>query len=200
MTSPPKRYELGVIASMRTNLDGEVMISDEAVAWFFMGEGCFTISLEKNRNHSKWKEWLRPVPKIILVNTDRELLEEIKKWLETKGLPAWLYKRKVAGNRKNAYQLIMSSGFKRSKRLVNFLLPYLKGTKKEEGILFKQFVERFERKGGGSNSPKFIQKEKERFAEILNWIHRFGMLNPNKRRRGARYERLYQLFSSCSLI
>ena len=182
---------------MRTNLDGEAMISDEAVAWFFMGEGCLTITLEKNKNHA-WKEGLRPVPKIILVNTDRELLEEIKKWLETKGIPAWLYKKKVAENRKDAYQLIMASGFKRSKRLVNFLLPHLKGVKKEEGILFKQFIERFERKGGGSNSPKFIQKEKERFAEILNWIRRFSMLNPNRRRRGARYERLYQLFSSCS--
>jgi len=103
-------------------LDGEAMISDEAVAWFFMGEGCLTITLEKNKNHA-WEERLRPVPKIILVNTDRELLEEIKKWLETKGIPAWLYKKKVAENRKEAYQLIMASGFKRSKRLVNFLLP-----------------------------------------------------------------------------
>lgn len=93
------------------------MISDEAATWFFMGEGCLTITLEKNRNHSKWKEWLRPIPKIILVNTDRELLEEIKNWLETKGLPARLYKKKVAENRKDAYQLIMASGFKRSKKI-----------------------------------------------------------------------------------
>lgn len=78
---------------MRTSLDGEAMISDEAVAWFFMGEGCLTITLEKNKNHA-WKEGLRPVPKIILVNTDRELLEEIKSGLKRKEFPLGCTKRR----------------------------------------------------------------------------------------------------------
>lgn len=151
-------------------------MSDEALAWFFMGEGSFGIHLQRC---SRVRTGIRFIPRVLITNKDLALIREVELWLKSKGFRSQLRGQKKANG--TIYALAMARGYESPKRVVEILLPHLMGTKKREAIMLKEFIERFGRKKG--NSYGSFQEEWKRFAQALAYVDHFRSFDPRRKKR-----------------
>jgi hypothetical protein len=156
--------------------NGGKVISDEALAWFFMGEGSFGIHLEKC---PRVRTGFRFVPRALVVNKDLALIREIELWLKLRGFKSQIRKQERPNGA--IYALTMARGYEPVKRLIEIFLPHLKGVKKREANMLKRFIEQFGRKKGSrASNPR---EEWERYIQALAYVDHFRSYDPRRKSR-----------------
>jgi len=176
--------------------------SDEAVAWFFIGEGSATLGCSK-RHEQRGASGIvgyRITPHITITNTDLDVMNVLKKWFKVKKLKHNFYTRKPKPPRKLRFDIKVEK-FKDVKKFLRFILPYLVGTKQ---LVCKLMLEclvkygrdwskilstqgRVVRSGGHFSSINWnATEERERFLKMLQY--REKILNLNCGRAKYRYD------------
>jgi hypothetical protein len=153
------------------------MISTEAVAWAFMGEGCFTIHVSKEKSY-RLGYGIRPF--VSIGNVDVEFLKPIKEWCDSKGIVCskTLIHEKPSMNQRQNYVLIIE-GYVNVEKLLKEFQPYLVGRKKAIASVILEFIEKFKRPARHSKEHQrlSIEEEKQRFLEAMRYYDKVALLN-----------------------
>ncbi len=103
------------------------------------GEGCITINHHRLHLHTS-KETLLFSPTIIIVNTNKVLIDKCQEILQTINIPFYVSFRPSSNPNHKEKWAIVITGIKRCVRALNILSQYLIA-KKEEADLVKKFCE-----------------------------------------------------------
>jgi len=130
------------------------------LAWlcgFINGDGSITLSKQRMGNNR-----IIYTPILSITNTDHKLIEESAKVLKEIEVGHYFTTRKTKNG--IAKQLVVK-GFKRMKRLLPFIIQYLKGSKLEQAELLLEWIESREKTG---NNNTYTEYELALHKEIIN--------------------------------
>ena len=97
------------------------------------GEGCITLGRQKRRkNHIQYE------PKVDIANTDIRIINRAREVLQGLGVGSYTLTRKTSAG--NEIYHLSCNGFKRCKRLIANILPFLVSFKRERAILVLEFI------------------------------------------------------------
>ena len=154
-------------------------LTAEGVAWFLMGEGDISFRIVRNRNFRLgFSEDLR----VGFSNTDKALLDEIEKWLESNGIrhyKPWFGQSKW--RKKRCYRLVVHSP-RNVEKLLKILLPYLRGVKRKQAELMLEFIRKFHR-GHAEHVYETVEEKAQRLIEMARYADRMSKLIGSRARR-----------------
>lgn len=179
--------------------------SDEAISWFFMGDGGATICVSKRKEKKGLMGILghRIHPRVSFTNTDLEICSIIKNWLDTKGI---LYndnvqdrgKQRKGGGKYLPLEIINIQNWEGCKTILPILLPHLIGRTKTVCEIMRECLSKY---GGRGDWRKLMREkiirdpatgqiigvnwdvdaERRRFLEIMKYREKILKLNGGRR-------------------
>jgi len=169
--------------------------SDEAVAWFFMGEGCATLGCSRRKETRGLMSILgyRISPRVAVGNTDLALLEPIKGWLKAKNIHFnfCATKTRKSTHRKMFYLKIDEA--ENASKFLKTIFPYLLGRKRLVCELMLECLPKCMRANWSSLMRNKVirnkdtgrilgvnwdaEKERKRFLELMKYQDKITQLN-----------------------
>ncbi len=110
-------------------------LNADFVAGLVVGEGCFYISEGKRKN----KKNNKLTPGFVIGMTDIETMDSVIEWAKDLELPLYI-QRFQRGDYKPIVRIHVN-GMGRTKKWVDFLIPYLTGEKLQAAITVQRFIE-----------------------------------------------------------
>jgi len=183
--------------------------SNEAVAWFFIGEGSATLGCSKRHEQRGVSGILgyRITPHITITNTDLDVMKALKAWFEVKKIKFNFYTRKPKPPRKLRHDIKVEK-FRDVKKFLRLILPYLVGTKQVVCQLMLECLVKYGRDwskilktqarvvrsgtGHFSSINWNPAEERKRFLQMLRY--REKILNLNRGKARYRYDFFVKLW------
>jgi len=180
--------------------------SDESVAWFFMGEGSATFVCSRRKEKMGLMSILgyRLDPRIAFTNTDPDLLEPMKVWLDSKEVA---FTTDTQKRRKPKYWDLLKVEVRRHKDVKNFLwilIPFLRGRKRrvcelvleclvkyDRGdwkALMKEKVVRDKKTGKIMGVNWDVKEERERFLRMMKYRDKIVKINSSRAKEKYNYD------------
>jgi len=186
------------------------IISDEAVAWFWLAEGTGYLELTKRHEKKGLSGILgyQLTPYMSIANTDFDLMKVIEEWFKAKNIKCGLHMMKTKPPRVPIAHLKVGRT-RDVKKLLEILLPYLVGRKRVVCELLLECLNRYGRDGWSEiwktkgtwirdergrilkRSIRWdFEEEKKRFLCMMKYRDRIHSLN-----RGSLAKLNYEYFS-----
>ena len=105
------------------------------VAGLVTGEGSFCIAVQRMRG-----DRFRFIPIFSMAMTDTDTMEIVAQTMKDNGLPVYMRRKDPTHPGAQPQVEMRIAGYKRIQPLLESLIPYLTGTKKQSAILVSQFV------------------------------------------------------------
>ncbi len=189
-----------------------MLLSDEAVAWFFMGEGSASLCICKRNEKTKLNSILghRIYPQVSLANTDTELFPPLTNWFKNNEL-IYSFHTRTPKNRRRAMNKIVVSRHTDIEKFIELLMPHLVGNKRKVcELLYKclkkhyvrrdwpsQLKDRVIRKGSRIVGWRWDEtEERRRFLDIVKYKTKIMALNGTDRKTKYPYDYCIKLWGS----